>query len=115
MGNYFSQIEFECPCCKEASMDPSFVDRLNMAREYAGIPFRLTSAYRCTVHNALVKGRSNSRHLTGEAVDIACTDPRDRAIILGALGLAGFVSVAIAPTFIHVDTSTEQWCGIYTT
>ena len=94
-------------------MNDAFLARLNHARELAGVPFHITSGFRCGSHNREVGGRENSRHMTGEAVDILCIHPRERGIILEALNLAGIVSVAIHESFIHCDTMDERWCGLY--
>lgn len=42
---------------------------LNPAREHFGIPFNVTSGYRCKILNAKIGGVSNSQHVTGQAAD----------------------------------------------
>jgi hypothetical protein len=44
--NHFEEWEFECPCCKKADMNASFVKLLDKARTIAGVSFVLTSGYR---------------------------------------------------------------------
>ena len=110
---YFTREEFACPCCGACEMEEGFVHQLNVAREFAGVPFKINSGYRCERHNRKVGGVSRSRHLKGQAVDIHCTSSRDRFVILQALLVAGLVSFAIAKTYIHVDSNPEGWVGLY--
>ena len=51
-------------------MDKNFLQKLDRARDVAGVPFIITSAYRCEQHNKNVGGKPNSAHLRGYAVDI---------------------------------------------
>ena len=46
MSKYFKEIEY--------SMDVDFLAKLDEAREYAGIPFVINSAYRSPEHNAKI-------------------------------------------------------------
>ena len=110
---YFTREELACPCCGKSEMDEGFIHQLNVAREFAGIPFVINSGYRCERHNRKVGGVSRSRHLLGQAVDIRCTSSRDRFVILQALLVAGLVSFSIAKTYIHVDAWEEGWIGLY--
>ncbi|MBR1399953.1 MAG: peptidase M15 [Alphaproteobacteria bacterium] len=101
--NYFSRKEEWCPCCHSGGLVPDFREKLNKAREIAGIPFILNSAYRCEKHNAEVGGTETSAHLAGCAVDIRCNDSRSRWIIIDALIRAGFNRIGIGKSFVHVD------------
>ena len=46
--NYFTLSEFDSPDLPNSgvNMDSQFLTKLETAREYAGIPFRITSGYR---------------------------------------------------------------------
>lgn len=101
--NYFRRKEEWCPCCHSGGLVPDFREKLNKAREIAGIPFILNSAFRCAAHNADVGGSETSSHLAGLAVDIRCNDSRSRWIIINALTAAGFNRIGIGKTFVHVD------------
>lgn len=60
---YFSPPEFRCKCGCGAGiekMNPDLLKMLDEARDLAGIPFSLSSAYRCTKHNKAVGGVSDS-------------------------------------------------------
>lgn len=105
--SYFSTDELSCPCglCmwKKPPMSPVFMSMINQARATAGIPFAVNSAYRCPEHNVEVGGKATSSHIFGMAMDIACSNSRDRFLIVAALIKAGFNRIGIAKTFIHAD------------
>ena len=95
--------EFACNHCGMVQMNEDFLQKLDNARAIAGVPFRITSGYRCPAHNAAVGGKPTSSHMSGYAVDIACDDSDSRWHIIGSLYEAGLTRVGIAKTFIHVD------------
>ena len=102
MTRYFKELD------NLDKMDKTFLLRLDEARERAGIPFVINSAYRTPEHNAKIGGKPNSSHLKGLAVDISVTNSRQRFIILNALLDVGFTRIGIADTFIHVDLDNEK-------
>lgn len=115
---YFTLSEFDCPSLLESgiNMDRAFLDKLEEAREYAGIPFKITSGYRTKEHNEELrkkgyKASANSSHLIGKAADIAVGSGSERYIILNALIKAGFKRIGIAKTFIHADTDSIDQGG----
>ena len=110
--NYFSQNEEACRCCGCGGLVPDFREKLNKAREKAGIPFVLTSAFRCENYNREVGGSETSSHLAGLAVDIKCTDGWSRFKILSALLEVGFCRIGIGKTFIHVDDDLTKPQGV---
>lgn len=111
--NYFSLSEFDCPSLGGSSvnMDRDFLTKLDLAREYAGIPFKITSGYRTKDHNEEIGGVPNSSHLVGKAADIAVASGAERYVILNALIKAGFKRIGIAKTFIHCDTDSIDQGG----
>ena len=110
--NYFKRSEEWCLCCHSGGLVPDFRDKLNKAREIAGVPFVLNSAFRCSAHNQEVGGSERSSHLAGLAVDIKCTDSRSRWIIVDALMRAGFNRIGIGKSFIHVDDDLTKPHGV---
>lgn len=107
MGNvnlkYFKLSEFKCPCCGKAEMDEHFLLLLDQARGIAGVPFYITSGYRCEQHNLTVGGKPDSAHLRGKAADILVSSSKERFAILSGLLRAGFLRIGIHPYFIHAD------------
>ena len=72
---YWNREEFRCRCggkyCSgfPAEPNPVLVELVDDLREKAGRPAHPTSGLRCPVWNGLQGGVSNSRHLTGKALD----------------------------------------------
>lgn len=76
---------------------------LERARALAGIPFRLSSAYRSVSYELKHKRSGTSFHTQGRAVDILCTNSWERYCIIEALIKTGFRGIGIAQNFIHID------------
>ena len=99
MSKYFKEIE--------TNMSKEFLFVLDEAREIAGIPFVINSAYRSPEHPLSIKNPSSS-HIKGLAVDIKATDSVTRFKIVKALIEVGFTRIGIADTFIHVDLDLDK-------
>lgn len=106
----FNSKDFDSPDLLGSGnkMDKLFIKKLTQARIIANIPFIINSGYRSKSHNAKVGGKTNSSHLKGLAVDIKCTNSRDRYIILHSLISCGFHRIGIGKTFIHVDMDESK-------
>lgn len=112
---HFDIDEFACPCCGANEISEDLVERLDEARDEAGVPFEVASGYRCEDHNRAVGGVEDSAHTLGLAADIEIKDPHMRYKALCAL-LEAFERVGIAKTFIHVDidyTKPEEVVWVY--
>jgi len=99
MSKYFKDIE--------TNMSKEFLFVLDEAREIAGIPFIINSAYRSPEHPLSIKNPSSS-HIKGLAVDIKATDSKTRFKIVKALIQVGFTRIGISDTFIHVDLDLDK-------
>jgi uncharacterized protein YcbK (DUF882 family) len=102
--NNFDIREFDCKCCGENKMEPEFLKKLDEARDIAGIPFVISSGYRCLKHNKEV-GSTSTNHTLGVASDIRCTNGPARFKIIKALIEVGFSRIGVAKTFIHCDAN----------
>lgn len=112
---YFKPYEFECcvPKCSISDMSSEFLDVLDDARELAGVPFILNSAYRSKEYE-LSKGRTGtSSHCKGCAVDIRCSDSKRRYFIVQSLIAVGFMRIGIHKNFIHVDCDDSKRASIW--
>lgn len=112
---HFKPYEFECcvPKCKIDDMRPEFLRALDNAREFAGVPFVLSSCFRSEEYEKS-KGRTGtSSHCKGCAADIRCSDSRKRFIIVNSLIAAGFQRIGINKTFIHVDSDPDKRPSIW--
>lgn len=67
---YFKESEFDCPDCGLNNMNLAVVKIADKVREHFGSPAHVTSGSRCEKHNKEVKGKTNSRHLQGKAIDM---------------------------------------------
>lgn len=109
MYKYFDNDDFAraTPRCNISDMCPETLLRLDRAREIAGVPFVVNSAYRSPDYEK-AKGRSGcGAHTVGRAVDIRCRDSVTRwRIVFGALS-AGFQRIGIGDTFVHLDDSLD--------
>ena len=99
MSKYFKNIE--------NNMNVDFLAKLDEAREFAGIPFIINSAYRSPSHPESIKNPTSS-HIKGLAVDISAKDSITRFKVLDALIAVGFNRIGIAGTFIHVDLDLDK-------
>ena len=107
---YFKLEEFESPDEPGTGcmMCPDFLELLDEARDYAGIPFVITSGFRTVDYNRelIEQGFSasrNSSHLIGLAADIRVRNSSERWIILDALLEVGITRIGIGNGFIHAD------------
>lgn len=97
---------------EEERMDRHLVERLQLSRKEAGVPYNINSGWRCEYWNAVVGGSKDSSHLKGLAADIEAVTSEQRYTILAALIQAGFKRIGIGKDFIHVDVDPEKEQGI---
>lgn len=107
---HFKLSEFDSPDVKGSgkNMKSDFLKKIDIARTYANIPFKINSGFRTKERNKMAGGSENSSHLKGLACDIHCVDSNSRLIIVNALLNAGFRRIGIANTFIHCDTDKDK-------
>ena len=103
---YFKEEEFKraTPACSLSDMDEDFMLLIDKAREIAGVPFIINSAYRPVAYEKLHGRTGNSIHCQGKALDIRCLTNDMRFRILSALVSIGFRRIGIGSNFIHVDS-----------
>lgn len=109
-SRFFKDEEFEAcsPACLREQINEDSLRRLDAAREIAGTPFVLSSAYRSPDYERKKKRSGTGAHTKGCAFDVLCVDSQCRwRIVFGALA-AGFKRIGIAPTFIHLDDSFDH-------
>ena len=108
LSNHFSRAEFQCPDCGRVYVSPHLIDLLERAREEFERPIVINSGFRCPAHNAAIGGRPQSAHLTGEAADIRCLDPRTRMQLVRIFLELGCRRIEVCRTWIHVDVSLSN-------
>jgi len=99
--DYFSAKEKE-------GLSIGLIDKLNMARQRAGIPFKLNSGKRTKAQNKKAGGVKDSAHLKGLAVDIRARTSKARFKIVKALLEVGFKRIGIGKTFVHADLDKKK-------
>ncbi len=96
---HFRPSEFSEP----ESMDLDFVKRLDVARDHAGVSFKITSSFR----RDDTPDEIDSTHEVGFAVDISCPEKahgRERWAIVNGLIVAGITRIGIYDRHIHGDS-----------
>ena len=108
----FTDNELACKCCGKGGVQDSLREKLEAARVLAGIPFIITSGFRCTTNqNDLVaRGTSQpaSSHPLGLAVDVKATDSDARFRIVDAALRAGITRIGVGKDFIHLDIDPDK-------
>lgn len=101
--NHFDASEFDKPF----RMDYGFMQRLDLARSFSGIPYEITSGFREDLH---------SPHSTGKAVDIRAHHSWVKFKIVRGLLKAGFRRIGVYDKHVHVDSDPQApvdvlWIG----
>jgi zinc D-Ala-D-Ala carboxypeptidase len=109
---YFKLSEFDSPdeIGSGNNMCLIFLNKLDKARELAGIPFKINSGYRTPKHNAKIGGVKGSAHtnIPCNAADINVVGTAGRFKIINAALKVGFNRIGIGKTFIHLDTDLKK-------
>ena len=104
---FFKRTEFSCPCCGRVDISDELVNRLDYCREISGVPFRITSGFRCKQHNRRIHGKPRSSHLDGSGADISAPSGALKSTIVASLFAGGIKRVGIYKNFIHCDISKK--------
>lgn len=107
---YFTREEFRCKCggkyCNGFPAEPQekLIRVADRVREHFGNPMMVSSGIRCPTHNANVGGVSNSRHLSGKAMDF-CVSGFSAAMVLSYVQQQKDIhyAYAIDSNFVHMD------------
>ena len=102
---YFSNKEV-----KFLDLKPSFMQLVDNARGFAGIPFKATSGRRTAILNKEVGGSPTSAHLDGTGIDIESTNWAEvHKIVFGAMqaGIPG-ITVYAKSSHVHLDMKSTR-------
>lgn len=102
---YFDKAEFACRCgCGADKMEEKLIKTADRVREHFGNRITVSSGRRCATHNARVGGVSNSRHLSGKAMDF-CVSGFSAASVLAYVQKQPEIryAYAIDNNFVHMD------------
>lgn len=107
---YFTREEFRCHCggkhCDGFPAEPEekLIRLADRVRTHFGVPVTVSSGVRCPVHNKAVGGVSNSRHLSGKAMDFSVRGFSSSAVVPYVQSLTGVrYAYAIDHSFVHMD------------
>ena len=100
---HFTAKEFACSHCGKRKVDGKLLYKLELLRiELGGKKIRISSGYRCKIHNSKIHGAKRSQHLSGTAADIQ-VEEFTPAQVAKAAERAGFSFIKIYPRHTHVD------------
>ncbi len=120
LSTNFKSTEFDCNgkgCCSKTLIDPKLVEYLQNIRDNFGKPVKISSAYRCQIHNPKVGGVKSSLHLKGMAADITIegVSPAEVAKYAECIGVKGIglYDTSKDGHFVHIDTRDKKgfWFG----
>lgn len=107
---YFDRSEFACHCggkhCNGFPTEPQekLIRVADAIRKKFGMAATVSSGVRCKTHNANVGGVSNSRHLSGKAMDF-CVAGKSATQLLAEVKKHSEIryAYAIDSSFVHMD------------
>jgi hypothetical protein len=102
---YFRKDEFACKCgCGASEMKEKLIKTADKVRGHFGKPVTVSSGRRCSTHNARVGGVSNSRHLSGKAMDFCVSGVPSSTVLAYVQKLPEIrYAYAIDGSFVHID------------
>ena len=113
----FQDTEFACKgqaqgkiCCdSEMKLNQELIEVVQDIRYYFASSVKITSSYRCPIHNKRVGGVWNSQHLLGTAADIQVSGiaPHEVARILNKKYPDKY-GIGTYNTFTHVDVRAKK-------
>ena len=101
--------EFVCRHCGEVTMHTDFLDKLYHLRDALSWPMKVSSGYRCPLHNKAVSSTGlNGPHTTGRAADIEVSGLVAYHLIrlafeAGITGIGVSQKGVVKSRFIHLD------------
>ncbi len=106
---HFSRWEIECGCgCGLMNMTEATLIQMERLRVFYGKAITVTSGSRCPAYNEDQGGKPASAHLDGYALDMRCSNGREKLNLVEAGMKAGFNRFGIGTGFVHVDCHPEK-------
>ncbi len=94
--------DFQCSCCKRVMIHPLLLEKMERLYQLSNGNFKITSGYRCELHNKKVGGVLNSKHTKGYACDITSNNIKEVFEIVKNLGFS-FYKLDEKKNYIHLE------------
>ena len=99
-------IKLFCSCghskCDNRSVSQKHLNRVQLVRDDAMRPLRVTSGGRCPYHHKEIHRTKPADHQNRVAVDISVSGGLERAQLVKLALKHGFNAIGIAKTFVHL-------------
>lgn len=105
MANYFKNEEVK-------GLDKDLVNKLNIAREAAKIPFIINSGFRTPEKSVSVGGFATDPHTKGLGADIRALNSAEVYIIVFGALCAGFKGIGLGKGHVHLDIDPKRDKGV---
>ena len=105
--NFYTD-ELCCKCCGVYKIEDELLQKLQQLRDLFGKSIIINSGYRCEDRNLAIGGAKNSKHLLGQAVDIACSNTSDAFTLVRYAIEVGFKGIGVDKLFIHLDIRKDK-------
>ena len=107
--------DFACKCgCGTTLRDDYFVEFMNFLFSKTNKMYKINSGMRCEKHNGRVKGKENSDHLKGKAIDIETVTIEDRSLVVHYAFVYGIPRAIVYPLkkFVHLSINKSLTCPL---
>lgn len=110
--SHFTDAELACKVTGTGGIQEDLREKLEAARNIAGIPFIVTSGFRSAENqnDLIARGKSEltSSHPKGLAVDIRVKESDARFKVIDAALSAGINRIGVGKDFVHLDIDQDK-------
>ena len=94
-------------------IDSRVVQALDQVSTFLGRKIAITSGHRTAKYNDGIPGAAkDSRHIHGDALDIAVTNPKEQREVIKFLSSIGVKGIGVYKKHMHIDLSSDRsWIG----
>lgn len=114
IAKYILRGEYQCHCCN--ALPPGYdepygeefdvlFDSFERIRDRWGTPIRISSGYRCPIHNSFVGGKPLSAHMFGLALDLDVESYQVEDLHNVIDAVTPDLRVGQSDGFIHIDVA----------
>lgn len=111
LSKNLAHSEFRCRCnntdCNFTIVYKSVIEAFQRVRDIIKEPIEVTSGFRCQKHNSSVGGVVDSRHMRGQAIDMAYPADIDKKEFIDMCA-QNFDYIIECDTFVHCHIEGER-------